>query len=478
MALFNRRRQFRPPVRRWLPASVASPTIALTDVVDRTGIQRASGVGSLTISGTHTGATSVQARVVLHGTSTEVVTWTTIDASPGATTWTGTLTNIPTGGWYNVQVRPGNATGITADGSNRFGVGALVAIAGQSQTTRYFTTGTDVTPDALLAEYSGSDGTGWAARTTTGNGANAFGNRLITELGGTVPVFLLNYSVGATALNSAGGGSGYWMNTAGGSPYDLFIDGVISAGGKLEAVFWAQGEQDGFSTAVSEAQYQSDLETFIARIRTDLGQASLPFIITPLGRYTNAGPTNASWQGIKNAQLTVGEQANNGLAASNDDLALVDGVHYTNAAAITHATRGAIATAFALGESAYERGPRYVSALKTSSTTVVVTIAHDGGSDFTPTSGITGWEVLDGGTPATISSAVRTTATTITLTVSAPLAGVVTVRHLYGFNPTVSGILIDDSADTLPADGVPEAAVSSGLGIPVFVHHYKQMGIM
>lgn len=434
-------------------------TITLTDVVERRVIQRNGTTGSITISGTHSGATSVQARVVQHGTSTEVLGWTTIDAAPGGSTWSGALNVIPQGGWYNIQVRQGNSTGTVANGANRFGVGILVAPIGQSQMRNWFDNGTSVTPDDRLVQYSGSNGTGWAARTTTGNGANTFGNAMVAALGGNIPVALLRYAIGATSLlQVADAGNGWWLNTAGGSPYALFKAGVDSIGGKLEAVAWAQGEQDGFSNAVSQSDYATALATLCARIRTDFAQPTLPIVIVPLGRYTNAGPTDASWQGIQSALATVGGQANNTLSSTVLDLALADGVHFTDAAYSTHATRAARAMRAALGLSSYASGPAITGAVLVNSTTVQVNLAHGGGTDFTPSSAITGFEVLDNGAAATISTAVRTSATAITLTVSAAMTGPVTVRHLYGRNPVISNRVLDNTTEALPLRSIASIA--------------------
>lgn len=442
--------------------------ITLTDVVDFRIVQRSGTTGSLAIAGTHTGATSVEARIVEDGTSTEVVTWTTIDASPGASTFSGTLTGIPQGAWYNVQVRQGNDTAVVSNGANAFGVGCLVAVAGQSQGVHWFSDGTTHTPDPYLVQYTGSAGTGWADRTTTGNGVNAFGNALRTELGGTIPVGMLSYAVGATALDTlANGGSGYWMNTAGGSPYAVFKAGVISTGGKLEAVIWMQGEQDGYSTLVSEALYQSDLETLFARMRTDFGQASLPIVVSPLAGYTNAGPTDASWEGIRQAQITVGKQTNNTLAALNQDIPLVDGVHYTTTGYTTHGTRAAVACANALGLNSYARGPVIASAVLATSTTVEINLTHRGGTDFTPTTGITGFLIYDDGVAKTITGVVRTNATTITATVSTAITGVGTLRYQYGKNPTISAPALDNTAETLPIGLESGALMTILAGTPI-----------
>lgn len=67
--------------------------------------------------------------------------------------------------------------------------------------------------------------------------------------------------------------------------------------------------------------------------------------------------------------------------------------------------------------SAQKRGPALLSTTPISTTQTRVTIKHGAGSDFTPTSGITGFSMFDsGGAALAISAAVRETTTTILLT--------------------------------------------------------------
>jgi len=85
-------------------------------------------------------------------------------------------------------------------------------------------------------------------------------------------------------------------------------------------------------------------------------------------------------------------------------------------------------------------GPSVISAVRSSTTSVDVTIgwaATGSGTDFTPTSGIVGFEITDGGGARTISAAVRQSASTIRLTVSgAAFSGSVSVIH----NPQPSAL--------------------------------------
>lgn len=433
-------------------------TITLTDITDDRIFQRdtATGNKSVTITGTYTGTpTAIQARIVEDGTSTEVVTWTTIDASPSAGTFSGAIT-VPEGGWYNVQVRYSNDTGITDEGTNGWGIGILIGCIGQSNIQNWFTDGSGQTPNALLRKY---DPSGWAVLGAASNGATAFGNRIITNLTSAVPVGLVDYAVSGAALRSeADGGSGYWLDTSASSIYDDFKVAVTALGGELEFVIYGQGERDALSAVVTEAEYLATtggLQDFIAnQIRTDITNASdqtnLPFIIGLLGRGT-AG-VDAHFQAIRNAQEYVATNVADCYRFMSTDLALVDTIHLTPASYTTHGQRGAQVVLELLGEETYSRGPQIVNWRTVSSTQTDVTIAHDGGTDFTPVSAITGFEVLDDGTPVTISAAVNQSATVVRLTHTA-ITGVRTARYLYGANPTVTSPVLDNSALTLPLEG-------------------------
>ncbi|HRC26917.1 MAG TPA: hypothetical protein PKX87_05750, partial [Alphaproteobacteria bacterium] len=86
-------------------------------------------------------------------------------------------------------------------------------------------------------------------------------------------------------------------------------------------------------------------------------------------------------------------------------------------------------------------------------TTVSVTIAHDSGTDLTPSIGIEGFSFFDGTTPIAITSAVRTNATTLTLTLaSAPVSGTRTLY--YGYDAMVglntANVVRDNSPYALP----------------------------
>lgn len=428
-------------------------TITLTDITAGKIVQRVSGVGSLTVSGTYTGTpTSIEARVVLHGTSTEVKTWTVVDAAPTGGTFSGSLTSITEGGWYNVQVRFSNDTGTTDAGTNKWGIGILIGVIGQSQARNYFTTGSGQSPDDLIRKYNEL---GWDVLGAASNGATAIGNTILAGLTTPVPIGLLDYGVGGTGLTSGVGGD-YWLDLTAGKPWDLFLTGVTAVGGEMEGIIWCQGEADAWS-GVTYSAYYTGLAVLAARLRSNItnrsGETNLPVYVSLLGRETTSPPTNgtdAEYNDIRNAQIVFcGAAADTYLAANAIPLSLADNVHRDAAGYTDEGEQIAQTILYVLGEETYYAGPTIISVVEVDSTHLDITIAGSG-TDFTPVGAgaVTGFEVLDSGTPVSVTDQSRNAANVIRIT-HGTVSGTKTIRYQYGKNPTVTGAIVDNTAATL-----------------------------
>ena len=109
-------------------SDLVTDTITVTDFPAKKVFQQVGTNTPITVSGTYVGTvTNVEARIVQHGTSTEVVTWSTLATGPTGGTFSGSI-NAPVsaGVWYNIQVRFSNNTSIVSNGANKWGVGELV----------------------------------------------------------------------------------------------------------------------------------------------------------------------------------------------------------------------------------------------------------------------------------------------------------------------------------------------------------------
>ena len=427
--------------------------IAVTDYEDGRIFQRRGNSRDMVVSGTYTGRpVAIEARVVRHDASEEIVPWSVVDACPKNGIFLGKLAGVPQGGWYNIQVRFCKNHEVSSLGSHKWAVGMLVGCIGQSNMKEWFHTGTNFKSHPLLRKHTGK---GWSELGIKGNAAIAFGNRLVERLG--IPVGLLDYSVNGSGLRKeADWGMGYWENMRPGSIYNRFLSGVTAAGGTLESVIWMQGEADAARGTVTEAEYKSSLESFITtQVRTDIGngsgQENLPFLIIMMIK--RPGGKDGPHQAIRNAQKSVSENVPHCyLAATTLDLENHGRQHLAPDAYTTLGLRVAQTVLYILGKETYYRGPRVTAVHRVDRRTLDVTIQHGGGTDFTPVSGIAGWEALADGARLAVSEVVRRDAQTIRMVLKNTGARDTKIRYLYGAMPDTSRPVLDNSKMSLPLE--------------------------
>ena len=435
-----------------VPASI-SPFLAVTDFENGRIFQRKGQSADIVVSGTYRGQMeAIEARVVSSNTIEEIVPWTVIDSAPRNGIFVGKLADVPQGGWYNIQVRSHNDHTVFINGQHKWGVGMLIACLGQSNMKEWFYTGNDLVAHSLLRKFSDRV---WSKLGMQGNAAIAFGNRIIDQLG--IPVGLLDYSVNGSGLRKeADWGTGYWEDTAPGSIYNRFISGVSDTGGAAEFVIWIQGEADAARGTVTEEEYVASLERFITnQVRMDITNGSdfedLPFLVVMMIK--RPGGKDKPHQAIRNAQRHVVENVTNSyLAATTLDLKNHGRQHLTPNAYITLGRRVAQSILHVLGEEAYHRGPKVTDVNRIDNRTIEIRIQHNGGSDFTPASGITGWEVIAKGTSVPIAKVYRHDPQTIRIRLERPLDDKAEIRYLYGAMPDVKRPVLDNSPMSLPLE--------------------------
>ena len=428
-------------------------SITLTDFEDGRIFQRKNHQADIIVSGTYTGAAAtIEARVVRADGGEDIVPWTIIDNSPQNGIFVGVLAGVPEGGWYNLQVRFGRAISVSDKGWHQWGVGILIACLGQSNMKEWFHAGESFKAHPMLRKYSHK---GWSAPGSRGNGALAFGNRLIESLG--IPVGLLDFAVNGSGLRKeADWGTGYWENTEPGSIYARFVAGVSKAGGALEFVVWFQGEADAARKTVTEAEYRDSLASFITnQVRADIANGSdreqLPFLVIMMTR--RPGGKDEPHQAIRNAQKYVTETVPECyLAATTLDLENRGKQHMQPDAYTTMGYRVAQTVLYILGKALFYRGPTATAVRQINERRIDVSIEHRGGSDFTPVDGISGWEVQVNEVVQPIAEVRRLNPTTISITLENPLTASATVRYLYGAMPDTRHPVIDNSALKLPLE--------------------------
>ena len=430
-----------------------TPSIALTDFEDGRIFQRKGQSAQIVVSGTYRGhVEAIEARIVRSNTSEEILAWTVIDDTPRNGIFVGELADVPQGGWYNIQVRSHADHSVAINGKHKWGVGMLIACLGQSNMKEWFYTGKDLSAHRLLRKFNDS---GWSKFGSTGNAAIAFGNRIIDRLG--IPVGLMDYSVNGSGLRKeADWGTGYWENTSPNSIYDRFIAGVSDAGGMAEFVIWIQGEADAARGTVSKNEYAASLEHFITnQVRSDIGNgsghANLPFLIVMMIK--RPGGKDGPNQDIRNAQRHVVDNvADCYLAATTLDLKNHGRQHLTPKAYISMGNRVAQTVLYVLGQETYHRGPGITNVKQIDNRTIEIVIKHNGGSDFKPALGITGWEVIANDAPVPIAKIYRHDSQTIRILLERPLDDKAQIRYLYGAMPDAKNPVLDNSPLSLPLE--------------------------
>ncbi len=251
-------------------------------------------------------------------------------------------------------------------------------------------------------------------------------------------------------------GTGYWEDTSPNSIYDRFISGVSNAGGALEFVIWIQGEADAARGTVTQNEYSDSLEHFIInQVRSDIANSSdrenLPFLVVMMIK--RPGGKDGPHQDIRDAQRHVAENlADCYLAASTLDLKNHGRQHLTPKAYISMGNRVAQTVLYILGKETYHRGPSVSSVKQMDDHTLEIALKHNGGSDFEPATGITGWEVIVKDAPVPITNVFRHNPHTIRIRLKRPLNGKAEIRYLYGAMPDVKHPVLDNSPMSLPLE--------------------------
>lgn len=242
-------------------------------------------------------------------------------------------------------------------------------------------------------------------------------------------------STGSTAAAKTSNPSAYWWDnalSARGPAFDTFYQIVTNSGVRPGFILWAQGEEDShhIPADTTRAQYKQALQAIFADMRASLGD--IPVLIQRIGRRTSFANTGGVQAVREVQQELIDENAWCHEAAEVYDQGLFDSVHPDDAGYVAVAARDARKILSLTGAAVTGvDGPR-ISGATRSGTAVTVTIVHDAGTDFTPASGIDGFRFFDNASEIAITAAVRTNATTITLTLaSTPSSGIETLYYIY-----------------------------------------------
>jgi hypothetical protein len=178
---------------------------------------------------------------------------------------------------------------------------------------------------------------------------------------------------------------------------------------------------------------------------------NLPFLIVMMIK--RPGGKDAPHQAIRNAQKHVAANVPNSyLAATTLDLKNHGRQHLTPKAYIALGRRVSQSILHLLDEETYHRGPKVSNVNRIDSRTIEIRIQHNAGSDFTPHSEITGWEVIAKGVSVAITKVYRHDPQTIRIDLERPLNDKAQIRYLYGAMPDVKRPVLDNSPMALPLE--------------------------
>lgn len=447
---------------------VAGEGLTITDLAaDSQIFQRIGTSKEITVSGTYTGLPSrILARAVPVGTAVSDVgfAWQTLANYPSGGSYSGLLT-VSQGGWYILQVKDSVNSTINASGANKFAVGIVVALIGQSnmvglatavdqypladQLTRVFKDGAWVfggNHDDTLTHPAGSLFSTYGGTYTNGaekgDGEVFFANYLRESTG--VPVGVINKAVGGSAIST-------WQ-PSGGANYAAFISALNAAGGDCEAAIWYQGE-DNASVGTSAASYKASLVNVLSGLKTQTARSSgFNFGVVTLGTTASYG-AEGSFGLIRGAQIDfVNENAANGAfyAATACDAGTSDGVHLGGVAQARLGKRYAAGLLKALGATTYGMAGATITGASRFGAIVTVNISHDGGTTLLDGAGgsgasLLGFRVYDDGVLKTISST-AISGNTVVLTLSATPSGAVAMDYAMANAPFTTTVLASSIA--------------------------------
>jgi hypothetical protein len=309
----------------------------------------------------------------------------------------------------------------------------------------------------------------------------------VTPTGNGLRVFLnaMNAATGRVCRAIFGGTGGVPISTlqkgSGAGWFEALIADVTASGANPAYIIMLQGEGDaGATPPTTTGDYLAALNTLHTNMANDLGKtrAQLPLVMSSLARVGSESSTptaqqNLGWQGIRNAQ--VGSNAfhpNMHYSHSNFDATLVDGIHYDGASYQRSGARYSrmIETLLGLQSTA----PRWFAtgASRFSTTETDVTLVHSMGTDFTPSTGITGFEVSnDNGVTWVAATGARINATTIRLTHADFGTTERKVRYQFGQFKSIAGAVYDNSALAVPLNFTTTDLVATGAAVlPVLTY--------
>ncbi|MDX9973275.1 MAG: sialate O-acetylesterase [FCB group bacterium] len=315
-------------------------------------------------------------------------------ASPEAGKWTAHFDAVPAGGPYTIELRARDAQGqdLAKKAVDHVLVGDLWILAGQSN-MQGVGNNVDVTPPSDQVNVFAMNDTwriaeepihrleesadvvhngieddakrqGLVANVTNWTKGAGLGLPFAVELSR-----LTGRPVGLVACAHGGTSMGQWdpakRDEGGRSLYGSMYRRFQAVGGKVRGVLWYQGESDANPDA---APIFADLfKNIVQSMRTDFGNAELPFYYVQIGRFTN--PADAKdWNRAQQVQLDCESQIPHSAMVTSINLSLDDGIHIgTQGLKVLGTQFARIAARDLFKAGTVQNGPRPVSAKRNGS---------------------------------------------------------------------------------------------------------------
>ena len=377
------------------PAAAADSIKISSGLVENQVLQRDSnGVGSASLSGTAPARLNnkyIEAKVSKDGT--DVLPWNVLGQIK-AGKWTGPLSNVPTGGPFQVDFRVTLAQGqvvsasitnvlvgdlwVLAGQSNMEGVGNLVDVAQPNAVVHSFDM-TDVwgiAREPLHTLPSAIDQVHWAKGKDrlAGEQLEKFIANRKKGAGPGLPFAISMYQhtsipVGLVPCAHGGTSMDQWdpskKGEGGDSLYGATIRRILAVGGKIKGILWYQGEAE--ASAKLAPVFQTKFEKLIQAFRADTAQPDLPFYYVQIGLHVSNGAP-LEWNAVQEAQRQVELKLPHVGMVAAVDVALDDQIHVSTPDQMRIGRRLAALAAHDLypdvakENAAVKRGPRPVSA--------------------------------------------------------------------------------------------------------------------
>jgi sialate O-acetylesterase len=268
--------------------------------------------------------------------------------------WAAKLEQVATGGPYKVEVRMSGTPDISS--ADHLLVGDLWVLAGQSNMEGVGNLANTPQPSVMVNSFDmtdrwveakdplhrlvdavnrvhwpknkegqpekleGSRLDQWIANRKKGAGVGLpFALEMVKRTG--VPIGLVPCAHGGTSMDQW---SPALKEKGGDSLYGGMLRRVQAVGGRVKGILWYQGESD--ANAKAAPLFEEKFKALVAAVRTDTGQADLPFYYVQIGRHVN-GTNVAEWNSVQDQQWKVEGALGRAAATTCVDCRLDDGIH-------------------------------------------------------------------------------------------------------------------------------------------------------